>query len=90
MQNIVDNSEPIEWFRSVIKLCNELNASDVHFEVRQDKAYLRVRRDGLMRDVKTYDETTVTQAMSATPTATRKTAHTPSQRPTRTDALLIS
>jgi len=65
VQNIVDNSEPIEWFRSVIKLCIELNASDVHFEVRQDKAYLRVRRDGLMRDVKTYDENTVTQAMSA-------------------------
>jgi hypothetical protein len=30
-----------------------------------DKAFLRVRRDGLMRDVKTYDEATVTQAMSA-------------------------
>ncbi len=65
VQNIVDNSEPIEWFKSVIKMCIELNASDVHFEVRQDKAFLRIRRDGLMRDVKTYDENTVTQAMSA-------------------------
>lgn len=65
VQSIVDSSEPIEWFRAVIKMCIELNASDVHFEVRLDKAHLRIRRDGLMRDVKTYDETTVTQAMSA-------------------------
>ena len=65
VQNIVDSSEPIDWFRSVIKMCIELNASDVHFEVRQDKAFLRIRRDGLMRDVQSYDHATVTQAMSA-------------------------
>ena len=64
-QNIVDSSGPIDWFKSVIKMCVELNASDVHFEVRSEKASLRIRRDGLMRDVKTYDESTVTQAMSA-------------------------
>ena len=65
VQNIVDTSEPIEWFRSVIKLCISLKASDVHFEVRQGKAHLRVRRDGLMRDVKVYEEDIVTQAISA-------------------------
>jgi general secretion pathway protein E len=65
VQNIVDTSEPIEWFRSVIKMCIDLNASDVHFEIRQENAYVRVRRDGLMRDVKSYDQTTVTQSMSA-------------------------
>ena len=65
VQSIVNASEPIEWFRSVISLCIELNASDVHFEIRQENAFLRIRRDGLMRDVKSYDQTTVTQSMSA-------------------------
>lgn len=65
VQSIVNASEPIEWFRSVIKLCIELNASDVHFEIRQENAFLRIRRDGLMRDVQRYNQTTVTQSLSA-------------------------
>lgn len=65
VQSIVNASEPIEWFRSVIKMCIELNASDVHFEIRQEKAHVRIRRDGLMRDVQSYDQNTVTQSMSA-------------------------
>lgn len=65
VESILKSSEPIDWFRSIIKMCVELNASDVHFEVRNDKAALRVRRDGLMRDIKTYDQVMVTQAMSA-------------------------
>ena len=64
-QNIVSTSEPIEWFRSVISMCIDLHASDVHFEIRGEKAYLRIRRDGLLRDVKIYEESIVTQAMSA-------------------------
>ena len=65
VQSIVNSSEPIEWFRAIIKMCIELHASDVHFEIRHGKAFLRVRRDGLMRDVQTFDEATVTLAMSA-------------------------
>jgi type II secretory ATPase GspE/PulE/Tfp pilus assembly ATPase PilB-like protein len=65
VQNIVDSSAPIEWFRSVIKLCINLKASDVHLEIRQGKAQLRIRRDGLMRDVKVYEEELVTSALSA-------------------------
>ena len=56
VQSIVNSSEPIEWFRAIIKMCIELHASDVHFEIRHGKAFLRVRRDGLMRDVQTFDE----------------------------------
>ena len=63
--DIVNNSEPIDWFRSVVMQCIQLKASDIHFEVRADVATLRIRRDGLMRDVGTYDESTVTQAISA-------------------------
>jgi type II secretory ATPase GspE/PulE/Tfp pilus assembly ATPase PilB-like protein len=41
IQNIVDTSAPIEWFRAVIKMCIELNASDIHFEVRLPVAEFR-------------------------------------------------
>jgi general secretion pathway protein E len=63
--DIVNNSEPIEWFRSVVAQCIQLKASDIHIEIRAENAALRIRRDGLMRDVGAYDVDTVTQAISA-------------------------
>ena len=49
VQNILADSVPIEWFKNTLHACMQLNASDLHFELRGSTAKLRVRLDGIMR-----------------------------------------
>ena len=49
VQNILAESVPIEWFKNTLHTCMQLNASDLHFELRGSTAKLRVRLDGIMR-----------------------------------------
>ena len=49
VQSILADSVPIEWFRNTLGACMQLNASDLHFELRGATAKLRVRLDGIMR-----------------------------------------
>ena len=49
LQSILADSVPIEWFKGTLHNCMQLNASDLHFELRGATAKLRVRLDGIMR-----------------------------------------
>jgi type II secretory ATPase GspE/PulE/Tfp pilus assembly ATPase PilB-like protein len=49
VQSILADSGPIEWFKNTLHACMQLNASDLHFELRGTTAKLRVRLDGIMR-----------------------------------------
>lgn len=63
--NLVRESAPLSWFQKVMGTCLEMGASDVHFEVRQDTAIVRVRRDGVMRQVMTIPSAVAIDGLSA-------------------------
>lgn len=49
IQQLVAESSALTWFKHVISICSDLKASDVHLEIREDVATIRVRKDGVMR-----------------------------------------
>ncbi|WP_310646357.1 ATPase, T2SS/T4P/T4SS family [Limnohabitans sp.] len=51
VSDIVNESQPIGWFRDVLASCINLGATDLHFELRGNRAMVRVRLDGLMREL---------------------------------------
>lgn len=51
---LVSESAPIEWLKATVSRCLEMQASDMHFEIRGDYTLLRIRLDGLMRKVTHY------------------------------------
>lgn len=48
---LLEESNGFEWFRNVVKISVDFNASDIHIEIREEYANIRVRLDGVMRDV---------------------------------------
>lgn len=62
---IVTDSAPLEWLRQTVSRAVAMQASDMHLEVRDEAALMRVRRDGIMRRVAHYPARQVTQGLSA-------------------------
>lgn len=63
--SIIAGSDVIEWFRQQISLCMKLGATDIHIEVRDELASLRIRRDGIMRLIRQYPSALCTKALAA-------------------------
>jgi general secretion pathway protein E len=64
-ESIIAGSDLIDWFRDQIALCMKLGATDIHIEVRGDMASMRIRRDGIMRQIRHYPASLCTKALSA-------------------------
>jgi general secretion pathway protein E len=62
---IVTDSAPLEWLRQCVSRAVTMQASDMHLEVRDEAALLRVRRDGIMRKVAHFPARQVTQGLAA-------------------------
>lgn len=65
VNQIIQESATIEWFRTRIIECRELRATDLHIEVRGRVASLRIRRDGLLRKWMDCSSNEVTNALAA-------------------------
>lgn len=50
VNNLVNNSAPIGWFKDLLASVMLIGASDIHLEYRGPRTNVRVRLDGLMRD----------------------------------------
>ena len=62
---IVTDSAPLEWLRQCVSRAVAMQASDMHLEVRDEAALMRVRRDGIMRKVAHFPARQVIQGLSA-------------------------
>jgi general secretion pathway protein E len=62
---VVGESEQIHWFRQLVKACLDLQATDIHIETRGHVADVRIRRDGILRQIKEYPADICTQAIAA-------------------------
>ncbi len=51
IQQLVSESCGLNWFKHVISTCHDLKASDLHLEIREGLASVRIRKDGVMRRV---------------------------------------
>ncbi len=49
--DLIKDSGSVQWFREQVALCVKLGASDIHIEIRQSQATLRIRADGIVRAV---------------------------------------
>ncbi len=65
IDDMLANSSPLEWFRSVIHRCLMAGGSDLHIEVRGDIARARVRLDGLMRNLGSFPTRIAMDGISA-------------------------
>lgn len=65
IDRVVGESEHIHWFRQLVRTCMELQATDIHIEVRGQAADIRIRRDGIVRQIKEYPADICTQAVAA-------------------------
>jgi general secretion pathway protein E len=65
LRSILSQSSQIDWFKNIVKRCLDLEASDIHIEIRGDKADIRVRRDGILRDVMQTQSRRVLNVISA-------------------------
>ena len=65
MAKIIKDSAPLGWLNGIVAHCSNLGSSDIHFEVRGDITFLRVRLDGLMRLVKHLPTRMVVSGLSA-------------------------
>lgn len=63
--NMVADSTPLEWLNTTVARCVQLQATDIHFEVQNEYARLRVRRDGIMRKVTHFPSRVVNNGLSA-------------------------
>jgi type II secretory ATPase GspE/PulE/Tfp pilus assembly ATPase PilB-like protein len=50
VNNLVNESVPIAWFKDLLASIMLIGASDIHLEFRGPRAVVRVRLDGLMRE----------------------------------------
>lgn len=64
--SVVGGSEQIAWFKQLVELCMDMGATDMHIEVREAVASVRIRRDGVMREIREYFSDLCTQAIGAT------------------------
>lgn len=65
IKSVVGESEQINWFRQLVKLCMELGSTDLHIETRDKASTVRVRRDGVMRQIREYPSDICTSALAA-------------------------
>lgn len=65
MDRVVGESELIGWFRQLVRMCLDMGATDIHIETRGHVSVVRIRRDGIMREVKEYPADICTQAIAA-------------------------
>ena len=65
LQSMVADSTPIEWLKTTVLRCMKLDATDIHFEVQNEYARLRIRRDGIMRKVTHFPARVVNNGLSA-------------------------
>lgn len=65
IQKVVGDSDQINWFRQLVKLCMELGTTDMHIEVRGQVAVIRIRRDGVMREIREYPSEICTSSIAA-------------------------
>jgi len=54
INKIVTGSDQVIWFKNLINMCINLGASDVHIEVRSKISTIKIRRDGIIREVTHY------------------------------------
>ena len=62
---LVSDSAPLEWLRQTVARSLEMQASDLHLEVRDDVAVLRLRLDGIMRQLGHFPARQAVQGLSA-------------------------
>ncbi len=62
---LVTDSIPLEWLRQTVSRVVEMQASDMHMEVREEMAQLRIRLDGVMRKVGHFPSRQVVQGLAA-------------------------
>lgn len=65
IDQIVTKSQPLEWFRGIVQRCLLVGASDIHLELRNGVATLRVRLDGMMRHLAGYPAQVALEGISA-------------------------
>ena len=65
LQTMVADSTPIDWLKTTVARCLKLDATDIHFEVQNDYARLRIRRDGIMRKVTHFPSRVVNNGLAA-------------------------
>jgi general secretion pathway protein E len=65
INSVVGESEQINWFRQLVALCMDLGATDLHVESRGPVAIIRIRRDGVMRQIREYPADICTAALAA-------------------------
>ena len=65
MERLLEESDGLEWFRSIVKVGLDLNASDIHIEIREKLTDIRVRLDGVMRDVMTVPSRVALQGVAS-------------------------
>ena len=62
---LVGDSIPLEWLRQTVARVVEMQASDIHLEVRDEMAQLRIRLDGVMRKVGHFPSRQVVKSLAA-------------------------
>ena len=62
---LVTDSVPLEWLRQMVARVAEMQASDMHLEVREEMGLLRIRLDGVMRKVGHFPSRQVVQGLAA-------------------------
>ena len=65
MRSVVGESEQINWFKQLITVCMQLGSTDLHIETREKISIVRVRRDGVMRQIREYPSDICTAALAA-------------------------
>lgn len=65
MERLLEDSDGLEWFRTIVKVGLDLNASDIHIEIREKFTDIRVRLDGVMRDVMTVPSSVALQGVAS-------------------------
>lgn len=65
VEGLIQGAEPVRHFKRIIGELIDIGASDVHFEVRNDIAAVKVRLHGVMRHYKSYPRAMVLDALAA-------------------------
>ena len=65
IQKVVGESDQINWFRQLVKVCMDLGTTDMHIETRGTVSIVRIRRDGVMREIREYPSDICTAAIAA-------------------------
>ena len=65
IEDLIQGSEPIQYFKRVIGELIDIGTSDVHIEVRNEVAAVKVRLHGVMRHYKSYPREMMVDALGA-------------------------